>query len=267
MKITLQNLEKDAATWAALSAFGIPISQDLRDFLKTEGVPFAGFATCAGWVWTQWLLEKQADQIRVQVASCIERGLEMGSISPKFRNRSRQNLYLMVCAIFTGDEALTKKVAKAVVDSSGWKKFVPVEASGELYASAWCGMLKHWVLGNREKAASESEIAFKAYRHPSFAAATKPLVAPWLKGDWTAFEKQQQKDFAKLWARVRKSKAILKETDKEMVLNFQEIAVIESFWCWAHCALALLAHKEGATVATDPLFFPAHALKCAVATK
>ena len=83
-----------------------------------------------------------------------------------------------------------------------------------------------------------------------------------MRGDWTAFEKQQRKDFDKLWARVRKSRAILKESDKEMVLNFQEIAVIESFWCWAHCALALLAHKEGAKVATDPLFFPAHALKC-----
>ena len=37
---------------------------------------------------------------------------------------------------------------------------------------------------------------------------------------------------------------------------------VQQLWCWAHCGLALLAYRAGAEVATDPFWFPSHALQC-----
>jgi hypothetical protein len=49
-------------------------------------------------------------------------------------------------------------------------------------------MLKHWILGNPEKAAQESEIMWDAHRYDIARVAPKALVAKWLEGDWKSRE-------------------------------------------------------------------------------
>lgn len=87
------------------------------------------------------------------------------------------------------------------------------------------------------------------------------LATPWLKRDWSAFLKAQRKDFERLWSSGRKNGTVRKETRTEMVVTVRMYPV-EQVWCWAHCGMALLAHREGVEVATDPFWFPPHALKC-----
>lgn len=88
-------------------------------------------------------------------------------------------------------------------------------------------------------------------------AAPKPLVIPWLKRDWAAFAKQQQKDFEKLWNRARKDRWTVKSENSTEVVVTTERYQIDHMWCWAHCGMALLAHREGAQVVTDPFWSPA----------
>ena len=54
----------------------------------------------------------------------------------------------------------------------------------EIYASAWCGMLKHRIPGNRRKAAEQSEAIWGAYRYDIARVTAKPLVTKWLLEDW-----------------------------------------------------------------------------------
>jgi len=35
---------------------------------------------------------------------------------------------------------------------------------------------------------------------------------------------------------------------------------IRHMWCWSHCGMAMLAHRKGIEIATDPLWFPLNAL-------
>ena len=72
--------------------------------------------------------------------------------------------------------------------------------------------------------------------------------------------KAQQKDFEKLWTRGRKDGTVRSETHNEVVVTVQRYPV-EQKWCWAHCGLAMLAHRQGVKVANDPFWFPAHALQ------
>ena len=149
-----------------------------------------------------------------------------------------------------------------MVDASGLGKFQP-KNDGELYLSAWCGMLKYWLLGDQAKAMQQSELIWSAYRDPSTSAATKPLVAPWLRGDWKGFLKAQEKDFEKRWARARKDGTVLSEEGAELRVTVQRFP-LEQKWCWAHAGLALLAHRRyGVDICTDPFWLPPHALRCA----
>jgi hypothetical protein len=119
--------------------------------------------------------------------------------------RAVSDWYLLHCAIFASSQTQLEKLAERVVDASGIGDHQPEAKKGELCASAWCGMLKHWVLGDLKKAGQQSELIWSAYRDASFAAAPKPLVIPWLKGDWDGFFKAQQRDFETLdmWAQGR----------------------------------------------------------------
>jgi hypothetical protein len=214
-----------------------------------------------GWIWRQWLQEGAVAKIQERVSQFVDKGMEMQTASSLFYMRPHADLYLLHCAIFACESNQLEKLAERVVDSSGIGDHKPVDKGGELYASAWCGMLKHWILGDLKEAIRQSEMIWGAYRDASFTAATKPLVTPWLKGDWKAFVKAQQKDFEKLWARGRRDGTVRSEKHDEMVVTVERYPV-EQKWCWAHCGLALLAHRRGVEVVTDPFWFPPHALKC-----
>jgi hypothetical protein len=213
-----------------------------------------------GWNWFQWLLGGPVGEIRGRVEAFVDRGMAMQEISPLYEGRPGHDLFLLHCAIFASSDAQLKKVAERVVDTSGYKGHAPPN-TGDLYESAWCGMVKHWILGDRDKAAQQAEIVWKAYRFPNLRASVKPLVTPWLKGDWSSFRQQQQKDFAKLWERIRKDRSAVKENGEEIVIDVDRFSTKQT-WCWAHCGMALLAHRQGAEVVTDDFWFPPHALKC-----
>jgi len=262
MKLRVETLEYSAETAASMAAFGKPLSKlDIQDLKEYGFSPARGLARhCMKWIWLQWLLEGSADQIRAKVKAFVDKGMTMQDKSAHFYMRAHADLYLLHCAIFASSPNQLAKLADRVIDASGTGSHKPEGKGGELYASAWCGMLKHWILGDLKKAEQQSELIWSAYRDASFAAASKPLVTPWLKGDWNGFVKAQKKDFEKLWTRGRKDGTVRSETAGEMVVTVERYP-IEQKWCWAHCGLALLAYRQGVEVATDPFWFPAHAFK------
>ena len=246
-----------------MAQFGKPIDDVTRGYLEEEG--FGDGRTravgCMGWIWSQWLERAPAIRIRETVEPFVARGMEMQRSSSKFYLRPVHDLYLLHCAIFASSDSQLNDVAKGVIDASGFQNYTP-HNDGELYASAWCGMLKYWILGKREKAIEQSDVIWKAYRDPSCRAATKQLVQPWLKDDWELFSKRQTEDFQKLWDRARKDKTVLSENDFEIEVDMEKMSSVQQLWCWAHCGLALLAFRSGVEVKTDPFWLPSFALEC-----
>ena len=216
---------------------------------------------CMGWVWCQWLSGGECDIVRKEVEFAVERGMEVQTLAKDQNYRCLHDLWLLHCAIFASSEAQLLRLAEAVVDSSGTTE--SPRNNGELFAAAWCGMLKYWILGDKEKSRKEAEVIWGAYRYDIAKTAPKPMVVKWLAEDWKGFAKQQQKDFKAQWDRLRKYSIVRSETDQETVIAFDGIPVAGEGWIWAHCGLALLALREGAEVFTDPLWFPEHALRCA----
>lgn len=122
-------------------------------------------------------------------------------------------------------------------------------------------MLKYWILDDTEKVLRQSSIIWGAHRDKGVLAAPKALVTPWIKRDWEAFIKAQKNDFEKLWQRARKDGWTVKgETATEVVVTTERYQ-IEHQWCWAHCGMAMLAHRQGVTVATDAFWFPPSAIE------
>lgn len=262
MKLTIIDLPRRIQISATMAQFGKPISPAMREFLLEDGLDDCIVVGCMGWIWFQWLAGAPANEIRDHVTAFVDRGMEMQQLSPQFNNRPRHDLFLLSCAIFASTESQLLKLAQQSVDTSGYNGHKP-RNDGELFENAWCGMLKHWMLGDLKKSAQEAEKIWSAYRFPNIRAAAKSLVTPWLKQDWTAFAKQQQKDFEKRWATTHtdRCQVIQKETADEIVISVEGFDPTQS-WCWAHCAMAMLAHRRGAPVVTDPLWFPPHALAC-----
>jgi len=262
MKLTVKDLQGKSQRAEALARFGEPITLTLREYLLEDGFEESTAVSCMDWIWCQWLSGAPIEEVRGRVEGVVNRGMEMQDISPLFRKRPSHDLFLLHCAIFASSTSQLKKLAERVVDASGYKQYTP-RNDGELYESAWCGMVKHWILGDRDKAAQQAEIVWGAYRFPNLKASTKPLVAPWLKQDWKSFMTQQRKDFIKHWDRIRKDRwcPIQKEDSEKIIVSVDRFSPKQS-WCWAHCGMALLAYREGAEVATDPFWFPPHALKC-----
>jgi hypothetical protein len=194
-----------------------------------------------------------------RVEPFIERGLELRERSLNYHKLPLHDLYLLHCAIFASSDSQLKNVAQRVADASGDKGEKPLD-DGALYSASWCGMMKYWTLGDQEKAIEQSELIWGAFREQGVFAAAKPLVTPWLKKDWKSFVKAQQKDFEKLWNRVRKDCWTVKAENSTEIVVTTERYQIEHQWCWAHCGMALLANRQGVKVATDPFWFPAHAL-------
>lgn len=268
MKLIVEDLESSSDIAGTLAAFDKPLSkqsiEDLREygFLAARGLG----RHCMNWIWSQWLLEGSVDQIRAKVGTLVDKGMAMQDHSDHYYMRAQADLYLLHCAIFASSQSQLEELARRVVDLSGSGGHKPEDRGGELYASAWCGMLKHWILGDVDEAKHQAESIWGAYRDASFAGASKLLVSPWIKGDWTGFVKAQRKDFEKLWARGRKDGTVRSENQHETVVTVDRFP-IEQKWCWAHCGLALLAYRRGVDVATDPFWFPVHALRCVEVTK
>jgi hypothetical protein len=263
MKLTVEHLQRKIQNTETLAEFGNPIGPRTHEYLLESGLSEGWPVFCMQWIWFQWLAAGPVDEIRTRVEAVVDRGMALQDLTSLLQGRPSHDLFLLHCAIFASPETQLRTLAERVVNASGFGEQKP-KNDGELYESAWCGMVKHWILGDRKKAIEQADIVWKAYRFPNLRATTKPLVTPWLNEDWDSFRKQQQKDFKKLWDRIRKDRwrPILKETGEEVVVSVERFNGKQS-WCWAHCGLALLAHRRGVHVATDAFWFPLHALKCA----
>ncbi len=276
-----------------LGSFGVPLLQALSPHLPVRvtfegqsfdlGAPVGeqesdafedGFSSprcwaegCLGWIWCQWLSQAPAQAIRKEVEFVVNRGMEMQERCPNQRYRCLHDLWLLNCGILAASSDKLRELAERVVDSKGdtsprSKDRSPPNNNGELFAAGWCGMLKYCILGDLKKAVQESEIIWGSYRYDIARVAPKALVGKWLEGDWKGFVKLQQKDFKALWDWARKNRILVSETGDEKVIAFGRMPVPGRGWCWAHCGLAMLAHRQGIEVATDPFWFPLHALEC-----
>jgi hypothetical protein len=241
--------------------FGKPIDDDDLRYLAGRGLKDAAHraSNCMGWTWRQWLKGASKDLLSSRVEPFVERGLELRDRSQSYDYLPLHDLFLLHCAIFATSDSLLKTVSQRVADASGDKGSSP-EDNGELYAAAWSGMMKYWILGDDEKAVQQADLIWGAYREPGVLAAPKVLVTPWLKRDWDRFRKAQESDFQKLWNRARKDAwTVRAESSSEIVVTTERYQ-IEHHWCWAHCGMALLAHRQGVEVVTDPFWFPSTAV-------
>ena len=146
MKLTVETLEYSADTAAIMAEFGKPLSKIDVEVLKDDGFSAArGLARhCIKWMWLQWLLEGSVEEIRAKAKSFVDKGMAMQDKSSLFYMRPHADLYLLHCAIFGSSPGQLEKLAARVVDASGIAGQKPTDKGGDLYASAWCGMLKNW---------------------------------------------------------------------------------------------------------------------------
>lgn len=264
MHLIINNLPRAIDAGKEIGFFDRPYGDAIKNRIRDEGYNGPASATlgCLRWIWSQWLAGGPAEEIQSQVGKFVDRALETQSLTTRLEWRGRHDLFLLHCAIYGSSDVQLKTLAEKVVDATGLGNQKPEERDGELYASAYSGMLKYWILGDLDKAAAQSEVIWKAYQDNSFRCAAKTLVTPWLKQDWKSFAKNQQKDFDRLWGRIRKEREVMTENGDEVVIASLLKLSVPQFWCWGHCGLALLANRRfGVDVVTDPLFFPPHALK------
>lgn len=254
-------LAESASKAEERAAFGRPLNDADLKYMLGSGLKEALYRAenCMGWVWRKWLAGASREEISQRVGPFVERGLEYRELCRCYDYVALHDLYLLHCAIFGGSESQVRQVAAVMGDASGDKGAVPRD-DGELYAAAWSGMLKYWILGEEGKAVEQSEMIWGAYRERGIFAAAKPLVTPWLKRDWPRFQKAQRKDFDKLWQRAKKDGWTVRAENSTQVIVTTEKYQIEHMWCWAHCGLGILGHRAGAEVATDEFWFPENAI-------
>ena len=214
---------------------------------------------CLGWIWCQWLANAPAIVIRTEVERFVERGMVLQQKLTEQNYRCLHDLWLLHCAICASGEQQLQRLATNVVDAdtSGqtWSN------NGERYAAAWCGTLKYSILGDKQKAEKEFDTIWDTYKNDMAPSAPKSLASKWLTEDWKGFRKAQGKDFENRWERARKYRWIVDDNPEEPTVRLWDILPGRN-WCWSHVGLAMLAHRRGIEVATDPLWFPAHALTC-----
>lgn len=263
-KLTILGLESQTRIWETLAHFPDSLSSRSIGSHRIDDMENGGSlgVGCMGWVWGQWLANGDVSRIRSRISAFVERGMSMQRTSSNSRRRAQNDLFLLACASFASNSQQLEELAQQSVDAAGWGSFSPKD-NGELHTSAWSGMLKHWILENYQEAVKQSEIIWNSHRDPTWRGAAKPVVVPWLKLRWDSFAMEQKKDFEKLWARSRKDRTVISEKPHEVIVSLERTHwPVSELWCWAHCAMALLAHRKGAEVATDPFWFPPHAVKC-----
>lgn len=215
---------------------------------------------CLGWIWCQWLSSTPSEVVRKEVEFVVARGIQMQKQCANQDYRCLHDLWLLHCAILGSGRTQLLELAELCVDSKGGKR-VPAD-NGELHAAAWCGMLKHWILGDVSKAKNEFEVVTNSHCHDISRPAPLSLVKAFLSADWKEFSKLQKRDFKSRWDGLRKHGIVRSESKDETVIAFDRIGVPGRGWMWSHCALAKLAHRQGIQVQTDPFWFPTGALEC-----
>ncbi len=257
-RVIVSRLDESLQKAESLARFDAPIEKSDLAFLAGNGLQDAAHraANCLGWIWRQWLKGTSKRTISKKVQPFVARGLELRALCQSYDYLPLHDLFLLHCAIFVCSDDYIRAVATEIADASGDKGQKPLDSRGELYLAAWCGMLKYAILGDERQASDQAALIWGAYREQGIRASPKALVTPWLKRDWPAFKKAQEKDFYGMWQRARKDHWTVKSENSTEIVVTTERYQIEHQWCWAHCGLAVMAQRQGAEVATDPFWFP-----------
>ena len=261
MKTEILYFEEYERRWHDGARFGEPLDELARSYLMSEsfgdGALFSEW--CLGWVWTQWIKGGECAEITPKVSANLSRGMQMRRDSSVFKKKPLHDMLLMVCACVAADQDDLVAVAECVLDTGGDGRAKPSDTN-EIHECAWSGMFKYWVLKDYEKAATEAEAIWSSNAHSSVRGAAAGLVKPWLGRDWDAFRKQQKLDFRRRWTWLKKNRAMAERKTKR-IIELRRLSLVLERWCWAHCAMAFLAYRDGVEVETDSFWFPPHALK------
>ncbi len=260
MKMHVGDLAEIASDFEISCGFGETFDDRRIKRLEKRGFADAAIRSewCIIWLWAQWISGVTTSRLTENVSLSLRRGISLRDYPHIFRDKPLHDLLLIVSACLGGTESDVIEVAECVMDTSGDGNLRASDIN-EVHLCAWTGMFKYWVLGDHEKAASEAEAIWKSRPHPSIKGAAASLVNPWLARDWDEFRKQQRKDFSRRWAWGGKYKIVTEKKTKR-VIDFRSLVLVKERWCWAHCAMAMLAAREGIEVETDEFWFPPTAL-------
>lgn len=252
---------QDLAETANISELLAEFERPLNAFYLTPRVGYSSArhmtAFCPRWIWTQWLLAAPAELIAEKVRLTVNRGIQLHSWAKSEYRRGLHDLFLLNCALYTLPLTELRTVAETLCEASGEE-----ENDGEVLARAWCGTLKYKLLGNNPQSLVQYKHLVAAY-NPHARTGTKEYLRVLIREDWNKLPALQNKDFARMWARAHRNGIVSgKFPDRQQVIVRINGIPIEQFWCWSQVGVALLAYRLGASVATDPLWFPAHALAC-----
>ncbi|MFT4691887.1 MAG: hypothetical protein ACI9OD_004113 [Limisphaerales bacterium] len=260
MKTTIVEIDEYEKRWEGGSRFGEPLDDLAKSYLESEGFADGAFMSecCLGWIWSQWMKARTVAGISSKVGENLSQGMQMRTESSVFTDKPLHDLLLLVSASLGGTESDLNEVAECVMDTGGDGTMQPSD-SNQIHECAWTGMFKYFALKDYGKAAEEAESIWSSKAHSSIKGAAASLVKPWLARDWNAFRKQQKKDFTRLWNWSKKNK-ILVEKKTKRTIDLPRLVLVKERWCWAHCAMAMLAAREGEEVETDEFWFPPSAL-------
>ncbi len=146
--LTPQNPVKVSFEGQSFSLGSADVEEEFDPFEDGFSSPRCWTEGCLGWIWCQWLSQTNPETIRKEVGFVVDRGMEMQERCSNQRYRCLHDLWLLNCAILAASPEKLAALAGRVVDSKGdtsaqSKDTSPPNNNGELFAAAWCGMLKY----------------------------------------------------------------------------------------------------------------------------
>jgi hypothetical protein len=209
---------------------------------------------CLRWIWFQWLHGTPTQKFKPRIEKFIERGLALRT--PENTGDEWRGLYdilLFSCAVFIDDGKLMAEIAREMVD-------LPRPKRSDALRRAWCGVIKFWMAGEIEKAKKQAALMYSSDRPLNMRLPSKPVMDAFLAEDWKKFNKSLEKVFESLWKDLRKYPRLMEEKNGRAKVRMEGQSVMQD-WPWPDMCLALLAHRKGVGVPSDPLWLPEIALK------
>lgn len=212
---------------------------------------------CLRWIWASWLSGAPTSELTPTIERFVARALSLVETCAFDQGRGLHDLYLLHCAAMASPKKQLVEVASAVVD---FNEANPGLNDGDRFARAWTGILKHQLLGNFEKVQLQAEAMNRAAKPINCRRTPKPLLDAWIKRDWSAFKKAQERSFKALWDRMRKDRFVVSEHGETIEVKITRGGAITTSWCWADNGLALIAAREGIEISYDPLWLPTQSM-------
>lgn len=253
-----EDLKRCSDVFAKALDFNTPAQAFPPAFLRDYSGLRSSLESSLGYVWTQWLLGTQKEEIRRNVLFAVNRGLRAHGVVRDERMRGLHDLLLSVCALFVCTATELRSIASDLVEASGDES-----NDGELHYRAWSGAMRGLLLGD-SAAAKQQYKQLEGSRCPLFArTGSRAFLLKAINNKWSDFAKLQREDFDRLWKRSRSDGTLRGDLSSPASTVVRLVGwPPQQLWCWTHAGLALLGHRKGADIETDELWLPKHALQC-----